>query len=455
MLLGRLLLAGFLVGAVGCGDDVVPDVAQDSAADVEDAAREADTASADTRDDVSDDVDEDVDGDEGVDSSDPDAGPDDPGWIALEFADLPEGCMLWRAEHAERVIDAEWEECGDGCQNLAPDPALPQRHLTEVAWQDGTSGLVVVRQDLIEVSGGRNDTTIVVLRSGGAAELALRYAWEGRDVACGWAAMAGTGSTFAASLYKRDETVVTFDAQVMALGERFEILSTVPVPADATPGSSVIQRGALSDDVYTTQVQPLAQVFAFQDGERTAMGGGLGTARGSPQTILSVGETSLWEAWGDEIILAYGRRDLPGAVYRAVPGARITGIANDGNTLAWVQAYNSLGEGRYERAELWTAEFTPDPEDLEPRMVREIGAWGGPGIFGGGYYARIGPGFVTELVELETGDIRLVTPPDGTNIFNLYYVNSEELVLGGALIERDAGITVFRFEIDSLPVEEE
>jgi len=385
----------------------------------------------------------------------PDLGPDDPEWVAV-WDDHPQGCALERAIHPERVLRPVWASCGDSCEYLAPDPRVDREPPGLVGWSDGETGYFSIRQ--IRRGGSTADspyTTTVATTSAGL--LALRTQPPDGAERCAWGSFAGHGNDFATTaMIRRSDTDYEFRAVRMTLGG--SSVHFPSVPSEQTP-SSVIQAGALGSQLYATEVQPLAQIFAFAEGTMTPMGGALGDVRGIPQNEMAIGDTALWETWGGaDIGIAYGRMDLPGASYLAIEGVRLIGtdVDEDTNTIAWQQAYNHLGDGQYERLELWTAEFERDPADLEPRLVRELDPFQSAGTLDGGYYARFTtvPDRGVELLELATGDRRYVPTPEGLAFGGgaLWITSTEIAIPAGILDPRQA--TVVRVQLDSLPVED-
>ena len=390
--------------------------------------------------------------DQGAPDQGRDMGPDDPEWVAV-WDDLPESCALERAVHPERTLRPVWASCGENCLYLEPDPRLDREYPGyAVGWSDGEDGYFVMRQ---LPPGGTTADSAYVISVVGPEEtvLALRAQPRVGGEKCGWGSFAGHAGEFGtiAHIWRSDvdheyrATRMTFDG----FTEEFPV-----VPAEDV-ASSAVQSAVMGSAIYAAEVQPLAQIFAFADGAVTAMGGSLGEVRGIPQTEMAIGDTVLWETWGfADIGLAYGRMDLQGATYLAIEGVRIIGtdVDEDTHTIAWNQGYGYLGSGQYERLELWTAEFTRDPADLEPRLVGELDPHQSSGVVDGGYYARFRSGGF-EVIELATGDLRRLRSTEDLALrFQPLWITSTEVAVPAT--HRATGeATVVRVRLDSLPVE--
>ena len=384
-----------------------------------------------------------------------DLGPDDPEWVAV-WDDLPPSCAMERATHPERTLVPVWGSCGEGCQYLLPDPRYHRDYNRPVGWSDGETGYFVMRQ----VPAGTTTVTsaqVNVVASIARTHLALRSQPGPNDRVCIWTAYAGQGEMFATTAYIR-ESAGSFEWRAVRMPFVGPFDYVVTVPDEDTP-SSVLQAGALGSQVYAVEVQPLAQIFAIADGTMTPMGGALGAVRGIPQNEMAIGDTALWEAWGGaDIPIVYGRPGTPGAIYHAVEGARLIGtdVDEDTGTIAWTQGYGYQGSGRYERLELWAADFVRDPDDLEPRWVAGLGT-GNSGTLDGGQYARLRTlperGRGIEVVDLATGRAAFIDPIEGIAYRGeVLWINQTEIAVAASIIP-EIEATVVRVRLDSLTFE--
>lgn len=306
-----------------------------------------------------------------------DGGSDDPGWAVLPS--LPDGCLIEYAAHPDRVLDLEWVACGVGCSYLeAAGQSWTEAAQVDTGTYDG--------RGLFSLGGDSPDgyfTQILADTDG-----TIWGAWRGPPLGAADVCHVQTphgGNGFAAFVVRilvddrvREERV--YHAPLDALREPLEP-TRVLTPETGFPVASAAQPVVASDTTVAARV-PSRHVYVFQEGELEILGG-VAPVVESPQLINLVGDHVLWSEWQLNVRVVHGRLGQRADVYYEVPDRRVFGFSVDNGDAAWIQC--AWDGARCSEPELWTARYTPDPADFEPRRVRQYPA-GGQSVTAGGLY---------------------------------------------------------------------
>lgn len=368
-----------------------------------------------------------------------DGGPDDPVWMRL--GGQPDGCVISRAEHPERVVQLAWEACGEGCQRAVPEP--PGAALA--GYVDGDH-----RYALLGIAATAESPELRAMIEIDGPTLG---AWQHRDdvsPSCHvlpfgvGESRAGFASWAEADVTTDEITVSFWLTAIDEIGDASEPVYQFNGPTDVPTHLFV------SATNYAYRMSSGQLVLLDDANESTLMNGR--DFRGIPQNEDLRGEVLFFETNGGGVSrLAVGTvADGPTYLRNIAPG-EIRHFHTDGSTFAWLQGTEfDAFTLTYGTLELWSAPYVTSAADLTPRRIRDF-----PGLYrgeiGGRWYAaesNLADGGM-DVYDLTDGTRRHWVPPPATGTRGApLYVTDEEILLqaNGA----EAG--VYRIDPRTLPI---
>lgn len=371
-----------------------------------------------------------------------DAGPrGEPGWT--RFGDLPDECPIEIALHPENVpIDIGWESCGEGCRRWTGTFGLrwlssadPGRAWVSLLNHTPLLEAVIALLDLDDgriVSAFRETNTAV----GGGPLCFMDVATSGSDVAV------------SAQFKEYDERGMT----LLRWWSRF-YRSTV----DELPTARLL----VDTDQYLAGIQTLrvspTRIAAEAEGNSAYAvdDGGLIIANRAlypdyVQELHLVGDDLFWTDWADYVSIARATRegDGDGRVFYAVDGGDVRSFTTDGETFAWLQAFDQDPRTlRYAHVELWTATYDGSAFVAPHRVVdvpRFDNGAAGDGLFVLSEREPPDSTLVLAAYRLADGARARWVPPDGM-LGNILYTSGTDIFVDvpGAPIRVDPRTLTF------------
>jgi len=401
-----------------------------------------------------------------MDTGSPDTGPLDPGWVPMPG--LPEGCVIERAEHPERVFTPEWRtepSCGPGCEYLAPPPpGLMRAHDSRVAWYADGRGYF---QSIQGMAGGRE--TFILSPTDGPAIAAWREP-RASDLSCR-VMVAGYGSgdaafvihTFGGAPPRRE---YIYRAPLAEIGQATTPLHVLD-EQDIVPGSSNSTAALLVSPRWVVAVMTPGNYYLFLDADtRRKVGGSDAPVRAGPGFALLGDEDLYWEDWSAGVRLAHGDSLGHESVFLSrLPEAETISSSFSPTRLSWVQAYDRLpGSAGWSRYELWTAAWPADGNPVAGHKVTDLPIGSTLGVGSEHVYAQLmsntdGSNRRIELWDLADGRHRVFDPPGGAPFVGWSVQEApsaisdrEMLVSAGSFDLGSHGArTLSRVQLDALP----
>ena len=373
-----------------------------------------------------------------------DASADDPegiGWVPL--SGFPDGCVIERATHPDRLVDVSWASCGEGCQYLEDDERW-YRTADDVGWHDGSQGYFVLVQATKREPLGAGRRITVIATSYGAVAGFRQPASDSFDGYCGVGSVAlGDGFVaFAAGAFRADGS----DIVTQLYYERLDDIAAATVPralldASALPIGTVLQRAQVSRHVYAAERQPGGQIFLMKpNGEFEIQ-----VPDTVPQVPVVYGEDVFYMGFGGQVTIERTRFGETPATYLEDASAHLYGPTVTDEGLTWQRAVGPT-PGTATRVDLYHSPYTDDPSELMPRLVANVvpdidtsTRWGSQGE---GIYAVPGR---TIKVRLADGAVVARPLPDGGPPGN----NGFLWIAGGEMAWAAGGGSVVRQTIES------
>ncbi len=384
-------------------------------------------------------------------------------WVPFgDLPPLPDGCYIERATDPAVVLVPRWLPCGEGCLHLQRHPELTTRLLAADYRDEQLYFLAVVERPIRDAPDTRDRPVGHIVLSGvERPHLAIRERWFGLREWCGVDAVLDGGHILVAVITSAGdasaETEVSLYHEALP-GEwdpavrDYEVSRQVSFAEAALSSSAVVFRsaGLAMLDPRTGGVRVLSDLRAPEE-----------TAR---HPALA-GDHLLWEVHGfDRFRIAHARLGADTALYHEITGpepADVLALATDGVDVAWQQGYQrhcvTGCSPRFDRVELWTAPFVPDPADLRPRRVTEMRTLSTKARLAAGRYAvveAVGERAAEAVViELATGRRATWRVPEGWAMGPLLALSRDELVVIGRDASDWTDQTLFRARLDSLTFE--
>ncbi len=342
------------------------------------------------------------------------------------FGDLPDECPVEVALDPDNVpLEVGWEECGAGCRRWSGTPGL--------RWLAGRPGHVWV--SAIDYREPRLEATIAMLDLATSGVVAAFR--ETNDTSRGPACYidAATSADDVAISVSFSE----FDASGEMLLRDWTRFYRGRV--DELPSMQLLaHREEYVGSVQTLLVSPTRVAAEANGTSAYAIDDGLVTIANRAlypnyvQELHLVGDDLFWTDWGDRISIARATREAggDGSVFYAVDGGDVRSFSTDGETFAWLQAFDQDPETLlYARVELWTATYD-GAQFVDPHRVRDL-PWFNNGVVGAGLFViqeQSSVGALPEIAIYRLADgARAASTPGNPHLGRILYVSESDVLI--------------------------
>ncbi len=393
-----------------------------------------------------------------------DAGAADPGWVPMPG--LPDGCVVERAEHPERVFTPEWRtepSCGPGCEYLAPPPpGMLRAYDPRIAWYaDGTGYFQAIQG----MAGGRE--TFVLTKTDGHVIAAWQSPSRLDPGVCAVQTAAYGAGDAAFVIHVQGNgwpgREYIYRAPLAEIGQVTEPMHVLDA-TDIIPGTSNATAILLVSPRWVVAVMTPGNYYLFLDADTRLKVGGPGAPVRAGMPVGFIGDEDLyWEDWSAGVRLATG--DSMGNehyVLSRLPEAETVSASILPSRWAWLQAYDRLpGSAGWSRYELWTRAWPAVGEPVTGHKVVDLPIGSTLGRSSEHTYSQLmanadGSNRHIELWDLADGRHRVFDPPGGWGAADSPSAISDAQMLvplgnNDIRIGPHGLLTLVRVQLDALP----